>query len=133
MKIGLSEGFRRLREGRDQVLSIVEVSYDDKFGKMNVTFEDEYGGSKTECYRMGVPGKEQSHSNKVAQDVFSTMAKHALRDWDVEEIDPDELVGLTVMADVTTNEVEGDDGVKRKFTNIRNFRQAPDQDEGLFD
>ena len=135
-KIGLSKGFRRLQEGPGQILVIADISYDDKYGKAQVTFEDERGGSQVETYTMGAPGKKQTRGNKVAADICAAMAKHALHDWEAEEIDPEELVGLTVMADVTRDKTTDDSGETRYYTHVRNFKEAPaeeDEDaEGLF-
>lgn len=138
-RIGLSEGFRNLEEGPRQILTIAAISYDDKYGKAQVTFEDSRGGSQVETYTMGAPGKKQSRGQKVAQNIFSTMAKNALHDWEIEDIDPDELVGLDVMADVTRDKsVNEDTGEVRYYTHVRNFKEAPaddadEADDGLFD
>ena len=128
-KIGLSGGFRRLEEGPAQLLEIVDVKYDDKYNKATVTFQDGAGGTQTETYMMGTPGKKQSRGQKVAQDMFSTMAKHAVHDWTIDDIDPDELVGLTVVADVTKDKsVNEDTGEVRYYTHVRNFKEAPVED-----
>ena len=133
-KIGLSEGFRRLEEGTAQLLEIVDVKYDDKYNKATVTFQDAAGGTQTETYMMGTPGKKQSRGQKVAQDMFSTMAKHAMHDWTIDDIDPDELVGRTVVADVTKDKsVNEDTGEVRYYTHVRNFKEAPVEDDGEAD
>ena len=125
-KIGLSEGFRRLEEGTAQLLEIVDVKYDEKYNKAAVTFQDAAGGTQTETYMMGAPGKKQSRGQKVAQDMFSTMAKHAMHDWTIDDIDPEELIGLTVVADVSKDKsVNEDTGEIRYYIHVRNFKEAP--------
>lgn len=121
-RIGLSEGFRDLEEGPAQLLTIAQVSYDPKFNKAQVRFEDAEGGSCFETYRMG---KGKTRGEQVAANVFSTMAKHALHDWSIEDIDPDDLVGRTVIADVTRDKsTNSDTGEERWYTHVRNFKEA---------
>lgn len=129
-RIELTEGFANLHVGRDQVLTIIDVDYDEKFNKAVVTFEDEDHGTGTEQFNMG-RGSKPSNAQRVARNIFSTLAKRALRDWDLEDIDPDDLVGQQVMADILENEGMNKDGEKRMYTHLRNYREAPlDSGEG---
>lgn len=132
-RIELSEGFKKLNEGASQLLTIESVNYDPKFGKAQVVFVDADGGSQAENYMMGRPGAKPTRGQQVAQAIFSTMAKCALHDWSIEDIDTDDLVGQQVVADVTRDaSVNEDTGETRYYTHVRNFKEADSEDDELF-
>lgn len=133
-RIKLNEGFKELEVGNGQLLVISGVSYDDQKDRMRVTFKDRNGGSSSEFYNLftkeKVRGKKglQRVPNEGALTAFSTMAKHALNDWDREDIDPEELVGRYVIANVTYDDVKVKDengeetGQVKQYLHVRNFK-----------
>lgn len=129
-KIGLSAGFRNLEVGDAQVLAITASSYDERLAAAKVTFTDpDRGGSCTETFRFG-HGPQRSRGQEVALDIYSTLAKHALHDWELEEIDPDELVGALIVADVYKQDVvnEQTGAVTGSYIHVRNFKEYRDED-----
>lgn len=139
----LGKGFVNLSEGKDQVLLISKVAYDEKYSKCKLTFKDEEtGGTGTEQFTF----KSGSKVNEVALNVFTTIAMCAMGDFTLREkdFDPEELEGRRVVCDVLMEDVEFEDGGKGRFPRYRNFRvckEAPqdsggeaaeDDDDGLF-
>lgn len=123
----LSKGFKDLAEGKARVLSITKVVYDEKYDKMRIHFRDEDGGTGME-QMLFVNAEDKP--NEVALNIFSTIVKCALHDWTLEEIDDfDQLVGCQVVADVITEDVTLKDGSERTFTRIRNYKEAPIEDD----
>lgn len=118
MGIHLSEGFRNLVEGEDVLLTITSSTLDTKTMTAKIRFEDEEGRSGVETFRFG-KGKKKTSAQMGALNAYSTIAKTALRNWDVEDIEPEDLVGRHVMCDVIVSEVNG-----KKYTHPRNFRDA---------
>ncbi len=118
-RIPLSAGFRNLVEGEDVVLTITSSTFDPKTATAKIRFEDPEGRSGVETYRFG-KGKKKGAQQMGALNAYSTIAKTALRNWSVEDIDPDDLVGRHVLCDIIAN--EGENGAK--YTHPRNFRDA---------
>ena len=116
-------GFRNLKVGERQLLTIVSASKDDKTGVIKVRFEDEEGRSGTETYRIG-KGRAKSRANEIALDSFATMAFTALRNWEVDEIDVGDLVGRRVIANVVAQEAENGN----TYTHLRNWDEV-EEDE----
>ena len=126
-KIGLTQGFRNLEIGAAQTLKIKKVNYDEKFMKCKVTFADDEGRALTETYMF--KGKKKGTFNEVALGIFSTIAKCATHDFDDREIDPEEIEGLYIIADVYEQVVTNDEGEETgRYLHVRNFKEV-DADE----
>ena len=122
-KIGLIQGFRNLEEGKNQLLLIKKVSYEEKYMKCKVTFADEEGRALTETYSF--KGKKKGTYNEGALGAFSTVAKCATHDFDDREIDPMEIQGLYIVADVIEQVAKDEDGeVIGRYKHIRNVKEA---------
>lgn len=118
-RIALSEGFRNLEEGENVILTITSSTLDTKTNTAKLRFEDEDGRSGVETYRFG-KGKKKGAQQMAALNSYSTVAKTALRNWEVEDIDPDDLVGRHVLCDIIST--QGNNG--QTYTHPRNFRDA---------
>lgn len=122
-KIGLIQGFRNLEVGQEQTLLIKRVSYEEKYQKCKITFADEEGRALTETFSF--KGKKKGSYNEVALGIFSTIAKCATHDFTDREIDPEEIEGLYIVADVFAQEVKDEDGeVTNTYLHVRNFKEA---------
>ena len=88
-KIALSEGFTVIPEGT-HIFKITEVTYKETFGKIEVKMETAKGLKHTE--RFSLIGKN-GQPNEGAMNAFSFFAKTALDDFELTEIDPNDLVG----------------------------------------
>lgn len=88
-KIALSEGFTVIPEGT-HIFKITEVTYKETFGKIEVKMETAKGLKHTE--RFSLIGKN-GQPNEGAMNAFSFFAKTALDDFELTEIDHNDLVG----------------------------------------
>ena len=120
--VKLTNGYTMLPEGRD-IFKIVSVENKEKFGKLIVKFRNAEGLTAQEQYQI-LKDVKKGEYNEGALNAFSFMAKTALQDFDVEEIDEQELVGHFLSADVQYQVVQGDDGKERKYSHLRQFEQA---------
>lgn len=102
-KIALSEGgFSLLPEG-PQVLKIVDVKYKEEFGKMEVIMENVNGTKHTERFFFL---KQDGSSNDGAISAFSYLARCALNDSSLTEIDHKDIIGHYFKTIVEHEEVE---------------------------
>lgn len=122
-KIGLIQGFRNLEVGKEQTLLIKKVAYDEKYMKCKITFADDEGRALTETYNF--KGKKKGTYNEVALGIFSTIAKCATRDFTDRDIDPEEIQGLYIIADVWEQPVTNEEGEETgRYRHVRNFKEA---------
>ena len=126
-KVGLIQGFRNLEVGERQLLKIKKDSYEEKYMKCKVTFEDAEGRTGTETFMF--KGKKKDTYNEVALGIFSTIAKCATHDFADREIDPEEIEGLHVIADVYMDAWTDDEGRSHERAKLRNYREAEVDDE----
>ncbi len=114
-KIKLVEtGFHLIPEGT-YLWVIKNASYDAKFNKVNVEFENENGETITNKYSLG---------NQGGAKAFSFLAKTAFNDFSKTEIEPEMLIGKKLYGDIEHSEVESNvkEGEMVKFANLRNFK-----------
>lgn len=131
-KIGLTQGFRNLEVGTEQLLLIKKVSYEEKYMKCKVTLADDEGRALTETYSF--KGKKKGTFNEVALGIFSTIAKCATHDFADREIDPEEIEGLYIVADVYEQVVKNEEGEETgRYLHVRNFKEADADDGGAED
>lgn len=120
----LSEGYRNLKVGEAQELEISRVEFDERKQTAKVTFADAEGGTCTEQFRFGTTATK-SKGQEVALNIFSTLAKCALHDWQLTEIDPLSIQGQLVVADVFQQEVVNEEtGRSTFYTHVKNFHEA---------
>lgn len=95
-KIALSEGFTVIPEGT-HIFKIVEVNYKEAYGKLEIKMKTAKGQTHIERFSLI---KQDGSSNEGALNAFSYFAKTALGDFDLQDIDPEELVGFFIECDV---------------------------------
>jgi len=96
-KIGLSEGtFTLIPEGT-HIFKITGVSYKEDFGKMEVKMETQDGLKHTERFSLL---SSNGDTNQGALNAFSYFAKTALNNFELKEIDHEDLVGHFIECDV---------------------------------
>lgn len=100
--ISLSAGFEPIPEGV-HIFKITKVEYNPDFGKMLVTMKTKAG--KTHIEKFGLLDKK-GEPNPGAMSAFSYFAKAAMNDFDLEEIEEQDLVGHYIKATVEHNIVE---------------------------
>lgn len=116
-KVGLVDtGFSIIPEGR-YVFKIIACEYKEKFQKIEVTMKTAKGQTIKESYML---------SNDGGRKAFSYMAKVALHDYDITEIDHTDLVGKYISAQVehTTLPHRDDPNKTVTFANLRDKQEA---------
>ena len=115
-KIKLSEGgFNLIPEGVT-VFKIVDVEYDEDFGKMKVYLQTKSGAKHTEQFML--QGKN-GEVNEGALKAFSYFAKTALNNYELDEIDETDLVGCYIQATVKHEEFESNRNPGRMLKSAR--------------
>ena len=122
-KIKLSEGgFSLIPEGV-HTFKITEVEYKEDFGKMKVTMQTKSGAKHTEQFSLLTKSGE---GNEGAVKAFSYFAKTALNNFNLDEIDDQDLVGCYISATVTHEEYESNKnpGQMRKAARLSDWTPA---------
>ena len=100
-RIPMTGGFQIMPEG-EQVLKITKAEYDEDFGKAIFTLANAKGQTCQERFSlMNLDGSP----NERALNAFSFFAKTAMNNFDLEDIDPVELVGHYIKAEIIHNKV----------------------------
>lgn len=108
-KIGLAKGgFTLIPEGVT-TFKITEVEYKEDFGKMVVAMQTKSGQTHQERFTLI---NNKGEVNEGALKAFSYFAKTALNNFNVEEIDDQDLVGCYIQATVKHEEYERTKGEK---------------------
>jgi hypothetical protein len=97
----MTAGFQRIPEGV-HVLKITKAEYDEDFGKVTFTLENVKGQSCQERFSLL---NQDNTPNEKALGAFSFFAKTAMNDFDLVDVDPVELVGRYIRAEVIHNQV----------------------------
>lgn len=98
------------------VFTIMEVSYDEDFGKISIDMKNENDEIFTQKYNLKTA---DDTPNEKSLSMFSFFAKTALNNFDLEEIDPEELVGHKLLATVSHKQVESNKtGKMLTFANL---------------
>lgn len=97
-KIALSNATFSLVPEGTHVFQITAVEYKEDFGKLNITMKTSTGATHIERFTFV---NNNGEPNEAAINIFSYLAKTALQDYDLEEIDHNDLVGHFIKAEVT--------------------------------
>lgn len=100
-RIPMTAGFQRIPEG-EHVLKITKAEYDEDFGKLTFTLENVKGLSCQERFSLL---NQDNTPNERALNAFSFFAKTAMNNFDLEDVDPVELVGHYIRAEVIHKQV----------------------------
>lgn len=95
-------GFQMLPEGV-HIFKVVDVKYDEDFGKMEITLQTKAGLKHVERFGLITQSGEM---NEKALKAFSFFAKTCLNNFGIDEIDEQDLIGCYIQA--TVNHVESD-------------------------
>ena len=112
-KIKLSEGgFTLIPEGVT-VFKIVDVEYNEDFGKMRVHMQTKSGAKHTEQFTLLT---DKGEVNEGALKAFSYFAKTALNNYQLDEIDESDLIGCYIQATVKHEDFEFTKGSRKGQT-----------------
>lgn len=115
-KIKLSEGgFTLIPEGVT-TFKIVDVEYKEDFGKMKVTLQTKSGTKHIEQFTLL---DKNGEVNDGALKAFSYFAKTALNNYELDEIDEQDLVGCYITATVKHEEFESNKTPGRMLKSAR--------------
>ena len=122
-RITLAETSYSLIEEGEHIFKIVKVEYKEDFDKMIVTCETQEGKKQIERFMLNDEG-----GNKA----FSYLAKTALNNFTIEEIDEQDLVGCYFVGTVEHTELESKNnpGKMVTFANIKKKEPVDDDFEG---
>jgi len=116
-KIKLTEGgFSLIPEGTT-TFKIVGAEYDEDFGKMVVDMQTKDGKKHTERFMLL---KKNGEANEGALKAFSYFAKTALNNFQLDEIDHEDIIGCYITATVKHEDYEYErDGETKKGKSAR--------------
>ena len=120
-RIPMTGGFQMMPEG-EQVLKITAAEYDEEFGKVIFTLANAKGQTCQE--RFGLLNQDNT-PNEKALNAFSFFAKNAMNDFDMEDVDPNELVGHFIKAEVIHNQVPSIKNPAKMMTFINLGKKSP--------
>lgn len=122
-KIKLSEGgFTLIPEGR-YIFKITEVEYKEDFGKMTVSLQTKDGKKHTEMFSLI---KKNGEPNEGALKAFSYFARVALNNYNLDEIDHEDIIGCYIEATVRHEEFESnkEEGKMLKSARLGDWESA---------
>lgn len=127
-KIPLTSGYSLPPEGI-QTFLITDVTYKEQFGKLEIQMETASGVKHTERFSLLTSKGDVSDGAYAA---FSMLAKAAMNDYDLEEIDHKDLIGRYFQAEVVYDEVESNKtpGKMLKFARLNDKQPADGFPEG---
>lgn len=113
-RIGLTGGFKPLPEG-EYILKVDSVEYKEEFGKLKIKFVTKDGRYHTEQFGLL---DSKGKPNEGAYNAFSYLAKVLLDNFDLEEIDDQELVGHFVKCSIEHQVVDKGDGKTQTYAHL---------------
>ena len=120
-RIPMTGGFQIMPEG-EQVLKITAAEYDEDFGKAIFTLANAKGQTCQERFSLL---NQDGSPNEKALNAFSFFAKNAMDDFDMEDIDPVELVGHYIKAEVIHNKVPSTKDPTKMMTFVNLGSKSP--------
>ena len=120
-RITMTGGFQLLPEG-EHVLKITKAEYDEDFGKVTFTLENVRGLSCMERFSLL---NQDNSPNEKALGAFSFFAKTAMNNFDLVDVDPVELVGRYIRAEVIHKKVPSTQDHTKMMTFINLGDKSP--------
>lgn len=121
-RITMIGGFQIMPEG-EHILKITAAEYEEDFGKVTLTLANVKGQTLVERFSLL---NQDGTPNERALNAFSFFAKNAMNDFDMEDIDPVELIGHYIKAEVIhrTQPNRNDPTKMTTFANLGNKSPA---------
>ena len=121
-KIKLSKGgFTPIAEG-EHIFKITKSTYDEDFGKLEIEMVIASGQKHIERFSLI---RNDGEINEGALNAFSYFAKTALNNFNLDEIDHEDLVGCYIKATVEHEKVPSKNDPAKTVTFLRLTNQAP--------
>ena len=120
-RISMTGGFKPIPEG-EQVLKITAAEYDEDFGKAIFTLANAKGQTCRETFSLL---NQDNTPNERAMNAFSYFAKNAMNNFDMEDVDPVELVGRYIRVEVIHNKVPSNQDPTKMITFVNLGNKSP--------
>ena len=121
-KIKLSKGgFTPIAEG-EHIFKITKSTYDEDFGKLEIEMVIASGQKHIERYSLI---RNDGEINEGALNAFSYFAKTALNNFNLDEIDHNDLVGCYIKATVEHEKLPSKNDPAKTVTFLRLTNQSP--------
>lgn len=120
-RIPMTSGFMVIPEGT-YIFRIYDVSYDEEFGKIVIKLVTADGMTHTERFSIKDSNDEL---NEKALNAFSYFAKTAMNDFELEDIDPEELIDHYIEAEVVHSKVPSNKDLSKSLTFANFGDKAP--------
>ena len=120
-RIPMTGGFQIMPEG-EQVLLITAAEYDEDFGKAIFTLANAKGHTCQERFSLL---NQDGSPNEKALGAFSFFAKTVMNNFDLEDVDPEELVGHYLKAEVIHNKVPSTKDPSKMMTFVNLGSKSP--------
>ncbi len=120
-RIPMTSGFTVIPEGV-YVLHIDDVTYDETWGKLEVKMSTSKGLKHTERFSLKDANDEP---NEKALNAFSFFAKTAMNDFTMEDVDPMDMVGHYIKAEVTHDVVPSTRNPNKTMTFVHLGDKSP--------
>lgn len=115
LQLSKGNGFTLIPEGT-YIFKVTNVDYDEDFGKMDIELRTKGGLIHHEKFSLI---KNDGEMNEGALNAYSYFAKTALANYEVEEIDTDDIIGCYIQATVTHEEFESNKNPGRMLKSVR--------------
>ena len=120
-RIPMTGGFQIMPEG-EQVLKITAAEYDEDFGKVTFTLTNAKGQTCQERFSLL---NQDNTPNEKALNAFSFFAKTVMNDFDLVDVDPVELIGHYIRAQVIHNKVPSTKDPTKMVTFVNLGEKSP--------
>ena len=121
-KIKLSNSTFSLVPEGTHVFQITAVEYKPDFDKLNITMKTATGATHIERFTFT---NSNGEPNEAAINIFSYLAQTALQNYDLEEIDEQDLVGCYIKAEVTHDVLQNRNDPTKTVTFSRLGKKYP--------
>lgn len=113
--------YQQIPEG-EQVLKVTKAEYDAEFGKIIITLQNVKGLTCQERFSIL---NEDNTPNEKALNAFSFFAKTVMNNFEMEDVDPEELVGHYLRAEVIHNKVPSNKDPNKMMTFVNLGNKSP--------
>ena len=120
-RIPMTGGFQTIPEGV-HVLKITKAEYDEEFGKLIITMVNAKGQTCQE--RFGLLNEDNT-PNERTMGAFSFFAKTAMNDFSMEDVDPEELVGHYLKAEIIHKQTPNRNDPSKTMTWVNLGNKSP--------
>lgn len=120
-RIPMTNGFTVIPEGI-YTFRIDDVSYDETWGKLEIKMSTSKGLKHTERYMLKDNNDEP---NEKALNAFSYFAKTAMNNFEMEDVDPMDMIGHYIQAEVTHDVVPSTRNPNKTMTFVHLGDKAP--------